>query len=190
MFKVTLLEFTIDRHLTFSEHIDAVVLKYKGLLGVMRKAAKYLPESMLPMMFNSLVRSHMERCSSVFFRASKTHLKKLDVIQKMAARILKHKPRNTHAAPLLDDLGLENLDVRRERHLQGIVSKCAMKRAHISLCEVVEGFKKHKTKARTAAGKKRFSYIAYKAWQRLPEEIKNIIMIKPYDISCFHTCFY
>src|SRR6267154_599556 len=50
-----------------------------------------------------------------------THLAKLDVIQKIAARIILGAPSQAHSAPLLNQLKLEPLLVRRADHYATIV---------------------------------------------------------------------
>jgi len=57
----------------------------------------------------------MEYCSSLFTSAAKTHLKKLDTIQRIAARIICDVPRDTHAEPLLIFLQLDHQVIEEKR---------------------------------------------------------------------------
>jgi len=114
---VKLLGVTLDQHLTFGHHIDSVVNKCQGLLGILAKATPYLPKDLLKLLYTTLIRSHMEYCSSIFSSSAKTHLKKLDVIQRKAARIIYEVPRDVHADILLLFLKLDELGDRREAHL-------------------------------------------------------------------------
>ena len=87
--------------------------KCRTLLGILRKSAKLLPHRLV-LMYMSMIRCHMEYCSSLFHEVAKTHLDKFDTIQKIASRIICNAPNDAHAAPLLEMLGLDDLDVRRK----------------------------------------------------------------------------
>src|SRR2546425_13356785 len=62
-------------------HIDLVVRNRHGLLGMLRRAALYLPPALLTLAYTSLIRSYLEYNSATFATAAPTHLKKLDVTQ-------------------------------------------------------------------------------------------------------------
>ena len=53
--------------------------------------------------------------------AAKTHLAKMDVVQRTAARIIFGLPRDAHAEPLLEALQLATLESRRRNRMCGIV---------------------------------------------------------------------
>lgn len=127
---VKILGVTIDQHLTLGEHIDKVVKKGNGLLGALGRASPYLTRQLLRMAYISLVRTHLEYCSGLLQPAANTHLKRLDVVQKKAARIICDVPRTAHAAPLLELLNLQPLDTRRRAHISGLVEAILDKRCH------------------------------------------------------------
>jgi len=79
---VKLLGVTLDQHVTFRTQIDNVVSKCHGLLGTLARATPYLPKQLLKLTYTALFRSHLEYCSSLYSSVAKTHLKKLDIIQK------------------------------------------------------------------------------------------------------------
>ena len=62
--------------------------------------------------------------------AASSHLKKLDIIQKIASRIITNSPSDAHSAPLQTLLGLEPLDTRRRRHIAKIVDNIFSGRIH------------------------------------------------------------
>jgi len=114
---VKLLGVTLDRHFTFGLHIDAVVKKAHGIIGLLAKASLNLLRELLRMAYIGLVRSRLEYASAVFASASITQLKKLDTIQRIAARLICHLHRDAHSAPLLLSLPLSSLSSRREVHI-------------------------------------------------------------------------
>jgi hypothetical protein len=127
---VKLLGVTIDQHLTMGEHIDKTIKKCHGIIGALRTAVPFLHRPLLTLAYTSLVRSHLEYCSSIFMTAAATHLKKLDVVQKCAARIICEAPRDAHAAPLLEALNLQPLVVRREEHIVKLMKAMLLGASH------------------------------------------------------------
>lgn len=127
---VLILGVTIDRHFTMAAHIQSVVKKCHGLLGVLRRAASYLPPSLLTLVYTSIIRSYLEYNSATFTSAAASHLNKLDVVQKIASRIITNSPYDAHSAPLQSLLGLDSLEVRRHRHVAKLVSKIIAGNTH------------------------------------------------------------
>ena len=64
----------------------------------------------------------MEYASAVFAPAAKSHLDKLDVIQKIAARIIHGAPSDANSEPLLSALRLPSLTERRSEHIANLVT--------------------------------------------------------------------
>ena len=79
---------TLDQHFTWRPHIDNVTNKCEELVGILSTATPYLPKELLKLISTALAKSHMEYRYSTFSSAANKHLKKLDVIQKKAARII------------------------------------------------------------------------------------------------------
>ena len=88
---------------------------------MLAKVSHLLPEKLLLLLYSAVIRSHLEYASAVRVPAAKTHLDKLEAIQRISARIICHAPRDAHAGPLLDKLDLETLQVRRELHVKQLV---------------------------------------------------------------------
>ena len=120
--KVKLLGVVLDQHLTFGPHIDTVVNKCHGLLGLLSRAAPYLPKELLRVAYCAMIRSHLEYSSLILDSASVANLRKLDTVQRMAARIISRATRRAHAAPLEKELKLESLQFRRRKHIVDVVS--------------------------------------------------------------------
>ena len=135
---VKLLGVTIDRGLTFGPHISTIVEKCNSTLGMLAKAAPFLPTKLLKIAYMSLVRTNLEYASAVYASAANTHLKKLDVVQKIASRIISHAPSRAHSAPLIDALGLDSLQLRRNKHIVQIVNNCLSGNCHPALEEMFE----------------------------------------------------
>jgi len=85
---------------------------------------------LLKLSYTVIIRIHMEYCSLLFMSAAKTHLKKLDTIQSIAARIIYEVPRDTHAEPLLILPQLDPLGDRRKQHMVKLVKSSVSGSSH------------------------------------------------------------
>ena len=151
----------LDRHLTLKDHIANTVNICNGYLGVLRRIASTLPRKLSTLFYVAVIRSQLEFASGLLAPAARTHLDKLDVIQKKAARIICQTSSDCHADPLLESLGLQSLHSRRTKHLVSLVSDILSKNCHpslVNLFSVVEddGFELKLPSSKTLMGKKRF----------------------------------
>mgnify|MGYP003575439628 CR=1 FL=1 len=160
--EVKLLGFVLDRHLTYSNHISQTACKVRGLLGVLRRACKWLPKGLTLLAYQGLIRSHLEYASALLVGVSNTHSEKLERLQRVAARIICGTSRDAHAEPLLASLGLDDLATRRKDRAIGIVESILNGDCHPALIDLFElaslsdgGIAVQKT--RTLAGSRRFS---------------------------------
>ena len=127
---VKLLGSILDQHLTMGPCVDSIVKKCHSLLGVLRKASPFLCRELLKMAYVSLIRPHLEFSSAIFASSATTHLNKLDVIQKVASRIICGAPSQAHSAPLQLALGLESLESRRVDHVVKFVDNILSGNCH------------------------------------------------------------
>ena len=114
---VKLLGVHLDQHLTMTTHIDKTVKKCHGVLGALSKASSVLSCKLVKLAYMSLVRSHLEYSSCILSLASSTQPHKLDIVQKMGARLNLGAPRFAHSEPLLSSLQLALLSERRTEHM-------------------------------------------------------------------------
>ena len=136
--EVKLLGVVLDRHLTFSSHIEQTVCKARGLLGILRRACKWLPKGLALLAYQALIRSHLEYASALFVGVSNTHCDKMERLQRVAARIVCGAPRDAHAEPLLTSLGLEPLTARRNGRAIAILDSILRGDCHPALLDIVE----------------------------------------------------
>ena len=130
---VKLLGVTLDRHLTYKDHISATVNTCNGYLGVLRGIASSLPRELCSLFYSSIIRAHLEFAGGLLIPVAKTHLDKLDIIQRKAARIICQAPSDSHAEPLLTPLGIQSLHERRTMHMIKLVSDVLSNNCHPSL---------------------------------------------------------
>ena len=133
-----LLGFKLDRHFTFAAHIDSVILKARGTLGMLRRVSKWLPRELTKLAYMALIRNNLEYCSIIFANAASTHLQKLETVQRIAARIICSTARDSHAAPLLELLDLPSLESRRDKRLLKVAADIVLGSCHPALLNSIE----------------------------------------------------
>ena len=101
------------------------------------------------------------RHENVFAPAAKTHLDKLEVIQRIAARIICGTPNDAHSEPLLNTLCLPSLAERRSEHITNLIFGMLAGCSHPAFAETfvlsASGEVQGGSNARIGAGRKRFS---------------------------------
>ena len=79
---------TFDEKLSFREHIHAKINKAYMMLGIIKRNFKYLTVRTFVLIYNSMVRSHLDYCSSVWPPYKKGDIEALEKVQKRATKIL------------------------------------------------------------------------------------------------------
>ena len=99
-----------------------------------------------------------------------TQLRRLDIIQKISARVICSTTRDAHAAPLLETLQLHSLEYRRHKHIIRLVNLILGGQCHPALFDFFElnpdGTITNKDKARLKFGQKRFKIYAKEIFNR------------------------
>jgi len=142
---------------------------------MLRRVAPSLPRELLRLTYTALIRTHLEYSSATFASASITHLNKLDTIQKIASRVICDAPRDAHAAPLLQELGLDPLETRRRKHIRTLIEDIISGNCHPALVDMFEvrpdGSITNNEAASTNLGRKRFSIFG--------RELYNLGLVDP-----------
>ena len=81
----------IDSRLTWSQHINLLATKISRNAGILYKLKNFVPDSVLKMIYNSFIQSHMNYCSSVWGLGSNNSISKLFIAQKKAIRAIENK---------------------------------------------------------------------------------------------------
>ena len=77
----------LDGSLTWSDHIDGIVSKMGRGIALIRKCSAYLTPTVRNQVIQSLVFCHLQYCPIIWSAATKTELKKLQLVQNRAARL-------------------------------------------------------------------------------------------------------
>ena len=104
-----------SRQLGWSTHIGHVTSKASRMLGVVRRNLYNCPESVKETAYFSLVRPHTEYASVVWDPYQKNDKKRVERIQRSAARFVKSNYKRTKGTvtSLLSEIGWQSLEDRR-----------------------------------------------------------------------------
>ena len=95
----------IDKTLGWKEHINIIAAKISRGIGMLRYAKRYVPLSTVKTMYRSIVEPYLRYCCTVWGCCTEADLKRLQILQNRAARIVTNSAYDTHSLPLIKGLG-------------------------------------------------------------------------------------
>ena len=96
---VKFLGITIDKHLSWSQHVSNISPSIAKGIGILYKLKYFLPEHSLFMIYNALVLPYINYCNLIWGNCSKTNLDHLLLLQKKAVRICTKSTYLSHTDP-------------------------------------------------------------------------------------------
>ena len=94
----------IDKTLSWKEHINIIASKSSRGIGMLRYAKRYVPLSTVKTMYGSIVEPYLRYCCTVWGCCTETDLKRLQILQNRAARIVTNSAYDAHFMPLIKEL--------------------------------------------------------------------------------------
>ena len=179
----------IDSNLSFNDHVQHLSSSCIAKLSQVNRARHAFNKETLLVIINALVMSRIDYCSAVWSSTTDTNLKKVQLIQNYAARIVSGTRKYDHITPVLRELKWLPIKQRLELKNAVIAFKCINGLAPQYLCSKFSKRKdKHKyatrnkedlhiNKYRTASGQRTFLYRATKIWNSLDTSLKSIVNI-------------
>ena len=111
---VKYLGLTLTSDLKFNSHINNVTAKANSVLGLLRRNLKISSQAVKTQAYQSLVRPHLEYASTVWSPHTSYNIKKVEMVQRRAARYVCNRWHNTSSvSEMVSHLGWESLAVRR-----------------------------------------------------------------------------
>ena len=177
----------IDETLTWDEQVTLITKKVNKGLNVIRRLRDFFDIKILTTVYQTLVQPYFDYCSQVWGGFGTTLCDKLQRLQNRAVRIITKSGYEVRSVlNLLNQLGLPNLEARRNQQLNILMYKVRHEMAPSSLSNMFQKTNEvheHQTrqakhdfqppKLKTNYLKKAFSYRGAVAWNNLPSEIKN-----------------
>ena len=94
------LEIPIDEHLDWKIHVDNLSNKIARNVGMLNKLKHFLPDYIMKTLYSSLIESHLQYCTLLWANSHVTHIRKLQLLQKKASRIITSSHYIAHTDPL------------------------------------------------------------------------------------------
>ena len=105
----------IFSNLNWGGHIDKIVNKANEVLGFLRRNLKTNNRVVKERAYFSLVRPHLEYCCSIWCPFQKDDIRKIEMVQRRAARFVLNRYHNTSSvSDMLDELRWTSLETRRQ----------------------------------------------------------------------------
>ena len=84
---VQFLGVTLNRKLSWNDHINSVCLKVSRFIGIMNRLKYELPSYILFALYNAYILSYLSYCNSIWGNTYSSHINTLILLQKKAIRI-------------------------------------------------------------------------------------------------------
>lgn len=94
----------IDSTFKLDRQISSVVKSSFFQLRLLRKVKPYLPHSQLEKVVHALITNRLDYCNSLYYGLDQGSIRRLQLVQNAAARLLTGKKRNEHITPILSTL--------------------------------------------------------------------------------------
>jgi hypothetical protein len=107
---------TLSADMTWTEHIDSICQKATKRLDIMRSLKHKFPRHALEQIYFTFIRSIIEYGDVVYDRCGMMNEAKLNKVQYNAAKIVSGAIHGTGYISILEELGWETLDSRRNKH--------------------------------------------------------------------------
>ena len=104
----------IDNRLKFHTHTSAAIKKANSILGLIKRSFVTLDEDILPLLFTSMVRPHLEHGNIIWGPHFVGDIKAVERVQKRATRMIPSL-KNLSYRKRLEILNLPSLSYRRKR---------------------------------------------------------------------------
>ncbi len=100
---------TFDKRLSFHYHAERLSKTVSNKVGAIYRIRNLLPQNALILIYKTLIQSNLIYSSQVWGHTYETHLKKIQIIQKMALRIITSNNYGTDVTNLYNQLKIMNI---------------------------------------------------------------------------------
>ena len=170
------LGFHLDSILNMDTHVNLMVSHCYKLLKDIRSIRNLISHKQTEMLVHSIVTSRLDYCNSLFYGVNQAVIYKMQKVQNAAARLV--MKRRKFDSVRMDIYNLHWLRVEQRIIFKLLITtyKCLHEQAPLSIRELIV-VKDHNTLQHifrdTKYGRRAFSYIAPRLWNKLPIEMRN-----------------
>ena len=186
---ITNLGVVMDQHLNLDRQANKIFKLCMFHLRNISKIRRFLTTEACKLLVHALVTSRLDYCNSILYGCNQSVLKRLQLLQNYAARLVHKIPKFSHITPYLKDLHWLPVEARIQFKLLTIVFKCLHGTGPHYLTELLcrrttrPGLRsanalqltvpKTKSRAERSNADRAFSIAGPKLWNQLPVVIKN-----------------
>ena len=106
----------LQDNLLWNQHIHQITKKANNMLGFLKRNLYKASSKTKTTAYNTLVRSKLEYCSTVWSPYRQGQIHKVEMVQRRAARFVTQRYRNTSSvSDMLQELGWDSLEERRKQ---------------------------------------------------------------------------
>ena len=185
--KVRNLGVIFDSSMSMTHQVSAVCKSVSYQLYNISKIRKFLTKDACKLLINALATSRLDCNNSLLAGLPKCEIKRLQLLQNTAARIIAQKPRRDHITPVLYDLHWLPVSYRIDFKIATTVFKCLHDLAPEYLKELLSlkivrrslrssstaAFTLEVPKTRSKMGDQAFSVIGPMIWNELPISLRT-----------------
>lgn len=174
----------LDNRLTWKPHLEKLQSKLSSIMGTLRGTSRCFPKSVRYIIYNSMVKPHLDYLIEVWGSAAKTHLKSLQITQNKIIKQLFHYNYLTPTDKVYKETKLMTILQTYTYNTCMLVHKILNKDIHSKISFTKKGqILKRKTRQsnniylrppRTSYGKKNILYEGAQMYNKLPSDIRQI----------------
>ena len=197
--RIKYLGVTIDKNLTWNDHINNLVSKVSPKIALLRKLKYKLSTEHLNTVYLSIIQPHFDYCISVWGHTSQRNIHLIQRLQNRAARTITGKyDWNISVTKLIEELGWMNISQRIQYFTSLLTYKASNGKAPSYISEKLK-IKSSRYETRETTNKNfiipkpnleifrhSFSYIAPKMFNSLPQEVKTSLTIESFKKNIKH----
>ena len=175
-----------DERLVWEEHIDNLCKRVSSGLGTLKQASQFVPKNILLTIYNALVKSLFDYCDAVWGNLNKSLTARLQKLQNKAARIITRKGYDERSADIRKELGWDDLETSRKKHLAILMYKIMNNKAPGYLIDLFQKSSSRNCSLRESenrlllpkyntefAKSSSFSFVGAKVWNSIPYNIRS-----------------
>lgn len=175
----------LDSALTMNSHINSIIRSCYFQLRSLAKIRKYLTIEAAKTLTHAFVSSRLDNMNSLLYKTPDSMIKKLQLIQNNAARVVMKQKKSCHITPILIDLHWLPVQCRIEYKLLLLVFKCLHGKGPAYLSSLLVEYRPsrslrsasqdllHEPAVRKRYGERAFSAAAPRLWNSLPLSVRQ-----------------
>lgn len=172
----------LDSQLTMDCHINNIIKSSYLQLRHLGKIRKYLTIEATEKLVHAFITSRLDNLNALLCNLNKSQVRRLQLVQNNAARLVLQKKRSCHVSPLLQQLHWLPIKYRIQYKVLLLVYKCLHNSGPAYLSALLQLPTTQRLRssllliqprpARTKYGERAFSWVAPQLWNTLPVKIR------------------